>query len=103
MDYDPLSPPTRRSRRLILAIASVTILAKLFCARIEKLPIGGVALNFDSGFLDWALIGALLYLSGILIFYLKIDWTNRSDTPAQVSESQARQAVLLEVERVLTS
>ena len=99
MDYDPLSPPTRRSRRLILAIASVTILAKLFCARIEQLPIGGVALNLESGFLDWALISALLYLSGILIFYLKIDWTNRGRTPAQVAESEARQAVLVEVER----
>ena len=99
MDYDPLSPPTRRTRRLILAIASVTILAKLFCARIEQLPIGGVALNFDSGLLDWALIGALLYLSGILIYYLKIDWTNRGRTPAQIAESEARQAVLVEVER----
>lgn len=102
MDYDPLSQPTRRGRRLILAIASVTILAKLFCARIEQLPIGGVALNFDSGFLDWALIGALIYLSGILIYYLKIDWTNRGRTPAQVAESEARQAVLIEVERDVT-
>ena len=99
MDYDPLSPPTRRARRLILVIASVTILAKLFCARIEQLPIGGVALNLESGFLDWALIGALLYLSGILIYYLKIDWTNRGRTPAQVAESEARQAALVEVER----
>ena len=82
MEYDPLSPPTRRARRLLLVIASVTILAKLFCARIEQLPVGGVALNFDSGFLDVALIGALFYLSGILIYYVKIDWTNRGRTPA---------------------
>lgn len=101
MDYDPLAPPTRRARRSLIAVSSVAILSKLFCARIEQLPIGGVSLRFDSGFLDFVLLAAVLYLIVLLSIYIKIDWTNRGRTPAQVAESEARQAVLIEVERVV--
>lgn len=99
MDYDPLSAPTRRARRSLIAVSSISILAKLFCAQIEKLPVGGVSLNFDSGFLTVALLATVLYLIVLLSIYIKIDWTNRGRTPAQVAESEARQAVLVEVER----
>ena len=99
MDYDPLSAPTRRARRSLLAVSSISILAKLFCAQIEKLPVGGVSLNFNAGFLTVALLAAVLYLIVLLSIYIKIDWTNRGRTPAQVAESEARQAVLVEVER----
>ena len=73
MEYDPLSPPTRRARRSLIAVASVSILAKLFCARIESLPIGGVSLKFAAEFVDFTLLAALIYLTILLGIYVRVD------------------------------
>ncbi len=99
MDYDPLSAPTRRARRALIAVSGASILATAFCARIDSLPIGGLALQFDSDVLILTLGVVLFYLLVVFLIYVRADWINRGTTPAEIAQFDARKAVLIELER----
>lgn len=83
----------------MLAASSAIILGKLFCARIDEMPVGGVRLVFEEGLVFAALGSALFYLLCAFIAYARIDWNNRGKTPATRAEEEARQAVLVDAER----
>jgi len=82
-----------------MGVSTAAILTSVFCAEVRQFSAGGYPVQFDPALIPIALGAALVYLGGLFAWYGWSDHLNRGRTPADHALSEARQAVLTEVER----
>ncbi len=93
MGIDPLSTATRTAKRNLLVVATVAITYSAFDVSISKIPVGGLAVEFDNRVFAFLLIVVLLYFAGTFALYYFIDIRNIEKTKHQSDkESQYQYA-----------
>jgi hypothetical protein len=80
---DPLSTATRATKRNLLVASVLAIAANAFNVSIEKIPVGGLSINFDDRLFAFFLLIALVYFLSTFILYYTIDIKNLQTTPHQ--------------------
>jgi hypothetical protein len=86
MSVDPLSPSTRTAKRNLLAAATIAITYSAFDVSISKIPLGGLAIEFDNRVFAFLLISVLLYFSATFALYYFIDVRNVERTKHQTDK-----------------
>ena len=76
MTTDPLSTATRTAKRNLLATATVAITYSAFDVSISKIPVSGLAIEFDNRVFAFLLIAVLLYFMVTFALYYYIDIRN---------------------------
>ncbi|WP_213285926.1 hypothetical protein [Bradyrhizobium sp. sGM-13] len=77
---DPLSTATRATKRNLLVTSVLAISANAFSVSIEKIPIGGLSINFDGRLFAFLLLVVLLYFFCTFVVYYTIDMKNLERT-----------------------
>jgi hypothetical protein len=80
---DPLSTATRATKRNLLVASVLAISANAFNVQVEKIPMGGLSINFDSRLFAFLLLVVLLYFFCTFIVYYIIDIKNLERTAHQ--------------------
>jgi hypothetical protein len=83
MATDPLSSATRTAKRNLLLTATVAITYSAFDVSISKIPVGGLAIEFDNRVFAFLLIAVLLYFLVTFALYYFIDIRNVEKTKHQ--------------------
>ncbi|NYG47935.1 hypothetical protein GGD67_005418 [Bradyrhizobium sp. IAR9] len=84
---------TRDAKRNLLLVSVAIITIKAFNVTVEKIPLGGLSINFDPGALGFLLAGALLYFFVTFLLYFYIDVRNLEVTKHQQEHAkQSREA-----------
>lgn len=88
MAVDPLSTSTRAIKRNLLAAATGAIIYRAFDVSISKIPIGGVAIEFDGRVFTFILLVAIAYFLATFALYYFIDIRNVEPTRHQASKEE---------------
>lgn len=83
MGTDPLEKSTRDAKRNLLLVSVAIITVKAFNVSVEKIPLGGLSINFDPGALGFLLAAALLYFLFTFLLYFYVDARNLEVTKHQ--------------------
>jgi len=85
MAVDPLSSATRTAKRNLLIAASLAITYRTFDIAVDKIPVAGISINFDSGVFAFLLTMALLYYTLTFALYYYVDIRNFETTHHQTT------------------
>jgi phosphotransferase system glucose/maltose/N-acetylglucosamine-specific IIC component len=80
---DPLSSATRAVKRNLLIASVLAISANAFNVSVDKIPVGGLSVNFDSRLFAFLLVVTLLYFFCTFVIYYAIDMKNLEPTTHQ--------------------
>jgi hypothetical protein len=86
---DPLSSATRTAKRNLLVAATVAITYSAFDVSISKIPVGGLAIEFDNRVFSFLLVVVLIYFTATFALYYFIDIRNIEATKHQ-SDTEIR-------------
>lgn len=89
MAVDPLSSATRAAKRNLLVASTVGIAYRAFDVSISKIPLGGLAIEFDKRLFAFLLLAVLLYLLGTFTLYYFIDIRNVEEAPHLLRAKEA--------------
>jgi hypothetical protein len=85
---DPLSPATRATKRNLLVASVLAISANAFNVSVDKIPVGGLSINFDNRLFAFLLLVVLLYFFCTFVIYYTIDIKNLEKTAHQTSSEE---------------
>ena len=85
---DPLSSATRATKRNLLVASVLAISANAFNVTVEKIPVGGLSINFDSRLFAFLLLVVLLYFFCTFAVYYTIDIKNAEKTTHQTKSEE---------------
>lgn len=91
MSHDPLSPATRTTKRNLLAASVMAITYSAFDIHISKLPIAGLAIDFDDRVFSFLLLSVLFYFSVTFAVYYFVDIRNLEKTPHELENEKSTQ------------
>jgi hypothetical protein len=86
---DPLSAATRSNKRNLLIVSVLAISASAFNVSIDKIPVGGLSITFDSRLFAFLLLITLVYFLCTFILYYFIDIKNLKELPHQTTTEHA--------------
>lgn len=86
MGVDPLSSATRTAKRNLLLAATIAITYSAFDVSISKIPVGGLAIEFDNRVFAFLLIAVLVYFTATFALYYFIDIRNIEKTRHQTEK-----------------
>lgn len=92
MATDPLSSATRAAKRNLLLASTVAITYSAFNISISKIPVGGLAIEFDDRVFAFLLIMVTLYFLTTFILYYCIDIRNIEKTKHQTEKETRHQS-----------